>query len=148
MKVNEEGYALIKRFEGCRLKAYRCPANVLTIGYGNTFYENGMKVKDGDVITQQRAEELAKFIIDQFAVSIAPFIQKTLTENQFSACVSLAYNIGTGNFKKSSVFKKLNINPNDSTIADSFRLWNKGGGKVLKGLVNRREAEIQLYFKA
>ena len=148
MKVNAEGYALIKRFEGCRLKAYRCPANVLTIGYGNTFYENGMKVKDGDVITQQRAEELAKFIIDQFAVSIAPFIQKTLTENQFSACVSLAYNIGTGNFKKSSVFKKLNINPNDSTIADSFRLWNKGGGKVLKGLVNRREAEIQLYFKA
>ena len=147
MKVNAEGYALIKRFEGCRLKAYRCPANVLTIGYGNTFYENGMKVKDGDVITQQRAEELAKFIIDQFAVSIAPFIQKTLTENQFSACVSLAYNIGTGNFKKSSVFKKLNINPNDSTIADSFRLWNKGGGKVLKGLVNRREAEIQLYFK-
>jgi len=148
MKVNAEGYALIKRFEGCRLKAYRCPANVLTIGYGNTFYEDGTKVKDGDVITQQRAEELAKFIIDQFAVSIAPFIQKTLTENQFSACVSLAYNIGTGNFKKSSVFKKLNINPNDSTIADSFRLWNKGGGKVLKGLVNRREAEIQLYFKA
>ena len=147
MKVNAEGYALIKRFEGCRLKAYRCPANVLTIGYGNTFYEDGTKVKDGDVITQQRAEELAKFIIDQFAVSIAPFIQKTLTENQFSACVSLAYNIGTGNFKKSSVFKKLNINPNDSTIADSFRLWNKGGGKVLKGLVNRREAEIQLYFK-
>ena len=148
MKVNAEGYALIKRFEGCRLKAYRCPANVLTIGYGNTFYEDGTKVKDGDVITQQRAEELAKFIIDQFAVSIAPFIQKTLTENQFSACVSLAYNIGTGNFKKSSVFKKLNINPNDTTIADSFRLWNKGGGKVLRGLVNRREAEIQLYFKA
>lgn len=148
MKVNEEGYALIKRFEGCQLKAYRCPANVLTIGYGNTFYEDGTKVKDGDVITQQRAEELAKFIIDQFAVSIAPFIQKTLTENQFSACVSLAYNIGTGNFKKSSVFKKLNINPNDTTIADSFRLWNKGGGKVLRGLVNRREAEIQLYFKA
>lgn len=148
MKVNADGYALLKRFEGCRLKAYRCPANVLTIGYGNTFYEDGTKVKEGDVITQQRAEELAKFIIDQFAVSIAPFIKQPLTENQFSACVSLAYNIGTGNFKKSSVFKKLNANPNDSTIADSFRLWNKGGGKILKGLVNRREAEIQLYFKA
>ena len=147
MQVNAEGYALIKKFEGCKLKAYRCPANVLTIGYGNTFYENGDKVKEGDVITQQRAEELAKFIIDQFAVSITPFIKKPLTENQFSACVSLAYNIGTGNFKKSSVFKKLNINPNDSTIADSFRLWNKGGGVVLKGLVRRREAEIQLYFK-
>jgi lysozyme len=148
MKVNAEGYALIKNFEGCRLKAYKCPANVWTIGYGNTFYEDGMKVKEGDVITQQRAEEMAKFIIDQFAVSIAPFIQKTLTENQFSACVSLAYNIGTSGFKRSSVFKKLNINPNDPTIADSFKLWNKGGGKVLAGLVKRREAEIQLYFKA
>jgi lysozyme len=147
MKVNAEGYALIKRFEGCKLKAYKCPANVWTIGYGNTFYEDGMKVKEGDVITQQRAEELAKFIIDQFAVVIAPFIKQPLTENQFSACVSLAYNIGTGGFKRSSVFKKLNVNPQDPTIADSFRLWNKGGGKVLRGLVNRREAEIQLYFK-
>jgi lysozyme len=147
MKVNAEGYALIKKFEGCRLKAYKCPANVWTIGYGNTFYENGDKVKEGDVITQQRAEELAKFIIDQFAVSLSPFIKQPLTENQFSACVSLAYNIGTSGFKRSSVFKKLNINPNDATISDSFRLWNKGGGKVLKGLVTRREAEIQLYFK-
>jgi lysozyme len=147
MKVNAEGYALIKKFEGCRLKAYKCPANVWTIGYGNTFYENGMKVKEGDVITQQRAEELAKFIIDQFAVTIEPFIQKPLTDNQFSACVSLAYNIGTSGFKRSSVFKKLNINPNDPTIADSFKLWNKGGGKILAGLVKRREAEIALYFK-
>ena len=106
MKVNAEGYALIKRFEGCRLKAYKCPANVWTIGFGNTFYENGDKVKEGDVITQQRADELAKFIIDQFAVSITPFILKPLNENQFSACVSLAYNIGTGGFKRSSVFKK------------------------------------------
>jgi lysozyme len=147
MKVNAEGYALIKRFEGCRLKAYKCPANVWTIGFGNTFYENGDKVKEGDVITQQRADELAKFIIDQFAVSITPFILKPLNDNQFSACVSLAYNIGTGGFKRSSVFKKLNINPQDPTIADSFKLWNKGGGKVLNGLVTRREAEIQLYFK-
>jgi len=147
MKVNAEGYALIKRFEGCRLKSYRCPSGIWTIGFGNTFYEDGTKVKDGDVITQQRADELAKFIIDQFAVTIAPFILQPLNDNQFSACVSLAYNIGTGGFKRSSVFKKLNINPQDPTIADSFKLWNKGGGKVLNGLVTRREAEIQLYFK-
>jgi len=147
MKVNSEGYALIKKFEGCVLKAYKCPAGIWTIGYGNTFYEDGMKVKEGDVITQSRAEELAKFIIDQFAVTIAPFILQPLNDNQFSACVSLAYNIGTGGFKRSSVFRKLNVNPNDATIADSFRLWNKGGGKVLKGLVRRREAEIALYFK-
>jgi lysozyme len=148
MKVNAEGYALLKKFEGCVLKAYRCPANVWTIGFGNTFYEDGTKVKEGDVITQQRADELAKYIVEQFATSIRAMIKQPLNENQFSACVSLAYNIGTGGFKKSSVLRKLNVNPTDPTIADSFRLWNKGGGVVLKGLVRRREAEIALYFKA
>jgi lysozyme len=148
MKVNAEGYALLKRFEGCVLKAYKCPAGVWTIGFGNTFYEDGTKVKEGDVITQKRADELAKFIVEQFANSIREMIKQPLNENQFSACVSLAYNIGTGGFKKSSVLRKLNANPLDASIADSFRLWNKGGGKVLRGLVNRREAEIQLYFKS
>jgi lysozyme len=148
MKVNAEGYALLKKFEGCVLKAYKCPAGVWTIGFGNTFYEDGTKVKEGDVITQQRADELAKYIVEQFATSIRAMIKQPLNENQFSACVSLAYNIGTGGFKKSSVLRKLNANPTDPTIADSFRLWNKGGGVVLKGLVRRREAEIALYFKA
>jgi lysozyme len=147
MKVNAEGYALLKKFEGCVLKAYKCPAGVWTIGFGNTFYEDGTKVKEGDVITQQRADELAKYIVEQFASSIRAMIKQPLNENQFSACVSLAYNIGTGGFKKSSVLRKLNVNPTDPTIADSFRLWNKGGGVVLKGLVRRREAEIALYFK-
>ena len=148
MKVNADGYALLKKFEGCVLKAYKCPAGVWTIGFGNTFYEDGTKVKEGDVITQQRADELAKYIVEQFATSIRAMIKQPLNENQFSACVSLAYNIGTGGFKKSSVLRKLNANPTDPTIADSFRLWNKGGGVVLKGLVRRREAEIALYFKA
>jgi lysozyme len=130
------------------LKAYKCPAGVWTIGFGNTFYEDGTKVKEGDVITQQRADELAKYIVEQFATSIRAMIKQPLNENQFSACVSLAYNIGTGGFKKSSVLRKLNVNPTDPTIADSFRLWNKGGGVILKGLVRRREAEIALYFKA
>lgn len=147
MKVNDEGYALIKRFEGCRLKSYKCPSAVWTIGFGNTFYEDGTKVKEGDVITQQRADELAKYIVEQFADNIRPLIKQQLNDNQFSACVSLAYNIGVGGFKKSSVLRKLNVNPLDASIADSFRMWNKGGGVVLKGLVNRREAEIQLYFK-
>ena len=111
------------------------------------FWIFGTKVKEGDVITQQRADELAKFIVEQFADSIRAMIKQPLNENQFSACVSLAYNIGTGGFKKSSVLRKLNVNPTDPTIADSFRLWNKGGGVILKGLVRRREAEIALYFK-
>lgn len=147
MQINKAGYELLKRFEGCRLKSYKCPSAVWTIGYGNTFYEDGTKVKEGDVITQARAEQLAQNIVDKFAASIRPMILQPLNENQFSACVSLAYNIGIGGFKKSSVLKKLNVNPNDPTIANSFLLWNKGGGVILKGLVRRRNAEIELYFK-
>ena len=80
MQINKEGIDLIKKFEGCRLKAYKCPAGIWTIGYGNTFYEDGMKVKEGDVITQERAESLAAFVITQFAVTIAPFIKQPLTD--------------------------------------------------------------------
>lgn len=147
MQINKAGYELLKRFEGCRLKSYKCPSAVWTIGYGNTFYEDGTKVKEGDVITQARAEQLAQNIVDRFAVSIRALITQPLNENQFSACVSLAYNIGVGGFKKSSVLRKLNVNPNDPTIANSFLLWNKGGSVILKGLVRRRNAEIELYFK-
>ena len=146
MKVNAEGYALLKKFEGCRLKAYLCPANVWTIGYGNTFYEDGTKVSEGDVITQARAEQLAKNVIDKFAVSVRALITQTLNENQFSACVSLAYNIGTGGFKKSSVLRKVNANPNDPTIALEFAKWVRANNKVLAGLEKRRAAESKLYF--
>lgn len=148
MEINKEGLELIKSFEGCRLTAYRCPAGVWTIGYGNTFYESGMKVKEGDTITQERAEELFANILQlKFVEPVRRLLRQELNNNQFSAIVSFAYNLGTGNLKSSTLLKKVNTNPEDQSIRTEFGKWVYAGGKVLKGLVRRRQAEADLYFK-
>lgn len=148
MKLNTEGLSLIKKYERCKLTAYKCPAGVWTIGYGNTFYEDGTKVKQGDKITQQRADELFKNIVEKkFAEPIRKLITSYVTDNMFNAIVSFTYNLGIGNLKSSTLLKKVNANPNDKTIADEFAKWTKSGGKVLSGLVKRRKAEADLYFK-
>ena len=147
MKVNADGYALLKRFEGCRLKAYLCPANVWTIGYGNTFYEDGTKVKQGDVITQARAEQLAKNVIDKFAVSVRALITQTLNENQFSACVSLAYNIGSSAFCSSTLVRLLNDGRYEDACRQILR-WDKFKGKPLAGLTKRRNEEYRRCINA
>jgi lysozyme len=146
MKLNKAGADLIKSFEGCKLTAYVCSAGHNTIGYGNTFYENGDKVKPGDKITKERAESLFDLISDSFADKVVPLIKSKINENQFGALVSFAYNAGVGNLQKSTLLKKVNANPNDPSIRDQFMLWNKAGGKVLAGLTRRRKAEADLYF--
>jgi lysozyme len=149
MNLNKEGIELMHRFEGLELTSYLCPAKVWTIGYGNTYYENGNKVKQGEVITEQRAKELFNNVTNKdFVSKIRPLIKTQLNENQFSALVSFAYNVGTGNLSKSTLLKKVNINPKDPTIRTEFLKWNKAGGKVLSGLTRRREAEASLYFKS
>ena len=147
MKLNEAGKTLIKSFEGLKLAAYKCSANKDTIGYGNTFYEDGTPVKPGDKITRERAESLFELIAAEFEEKVRPLIKANLTENQYSALVSFAYNAGLGNLQKSTLLRKLNANPNDSTIRAEFMKWNKAGGKVLNGLTRRRQAEADLYFK-
>lgn len=146
MKLNKAGKDLIKSFEGCKLVAYQCSAGRWTIGYGNTFFEDGKAVKPGDRITQAKAEQLFELIVGNFADKVAKEIKTILTENQFSAIVSIAYNIGIGNLQKSTLLKKVNFNPNDPTIRAEFARWNKAGGKVLAGLTRRRAAEAKLYF--
>jgi lysozyme len=146
MKVNNLGIDLMHFFEGCKLEAYQCSAKVWTIGWGNTFYENGTPVRQGDKITQDRANELFEFVVNEFAVGVEKLLTKTVNENQFSALVCFAYNVGTGNFAKSTLLKKVNANPNDATIANEFLRWNKAGGKELLGLTRRRTAESKLYF--
>lgn len=106
MKLNKEAIELIKKFEGCKLNAYKDSVGIPTIGYGNTYYENGVKVKMGDVITIQRAEELLKNTLDKFSANVEKLIKTTVTENQFGALVSLAYNIGIGNLTNSTLLKK------------------------------------------
>lgn len=147
MNLNEAGKSLIKSFEGCSLKAYKCPAGLWTCGYGSTFYEDGTKVKAGDVITKERADELFEIIAEDFSNKVAPLIKKDLSDNNFSALVSFAYNAGVGNLKNSTLLKKVNANPEDETIRAEFMKWVRAGGKVLVGLERRRKAEADLYFK-
>ena len=145
MEVNKAGRDLIKKFEGCKLKAYKCPAGLWTISWGLTFYPDGTKVKEGDVITQQRADELFDIIVDDFAKKVDVLVKSNVSENNFSALVSFAYNVGIGNFQRSTLLRKVNANPKDATIPAEMRKWVRANGEVLKGLVRRREAEAKLY---
>ena len=146
MTVSIYGLRLLAKHEGLSLKAYKCPAGVWTIGYGNTYYEDGTKVKEGDIITKQRAEELLRIIANDFATKVDALVKPKLTLQQFDALVSFAYNVGTANFAKSTLLKKVNANPLDPTIRAEFEKWNKANGKVYKGLVTRRKEEADLYF--
>jgi lysozyme len=147
MKLNKEGYDLIKLFEGLRLKPYLCSAKVPTIAYGSTFYENNKKVLMSDPpITKQRAEELLQLNADRFARKVVNLVKKPITQNQFNALTSFAYNLGSGALASSTLLKKVNVNPNDITIRNEFLRWNKANGVALKGLTNRRIKEADLYF--
>ena len=146
-KISNLGLELIKKYEGFKAKAYLCPANVITIGYGSTYYENGTKVKLTDpLITKERAAELLEALLVSYERSVDSYCVDTINQNQFDALCSFAYNCGVGNLKSSTLLKKVNKNPNDPTIKDEFLKWNKGGGKVLTGLTKRRIEEAQLYF--
>ena len=147
MKLNKEGADLIKSFEGCKLKAYQCSAKKWTIGYGNTYFEDGTPVVAGNAISQQKAEQLFELIANEFAAKVAKLVTSNVTDNQFGALTSFAYNCGVVNLQKSTLLKKVNANHNDPTIKAEFLKWNKAGGKVLAGLTRRREAESNLYFK-
>ena len=147
MKLNKEASDLIKSFEGCKLKAYQCSAKKWTIGYGNTFFEDGTPVVAGNAITQEKADQLFEIIASEFAAKVAKLVTSNVTDNQFGALVSFAYNCGVVNLQKSTLLKKVNANHNDPSIRSEFLKWNKAGGKVLAGLTRRREAESNLYFK-
>ena len=146
MKVNKEGIELLHHFESCKLEAYLCPSKIQTIGWGNTRYEDGSPVKKGDKITQERADELFLNILATFEKGVLARVKKEVNDNQFSALVCIAYNIGLGNFASSTLLKFVNANPSNPAIRDQFMRWNKGGGVVLNGLVRRRKAEADLYF--
>ena len=147
MKLNKEGADLIKSFEGCKLKAYQCSAMKWTIGYGNTFFEDGTPVVAGNAISQEKAEQLFELISNDFSAKVVKLVPSHITLNQFGALVSFAYNCGITNLQKSTLLKKVIANHNDPSIKAEFLKWNKAGGKVLAGLTRRREAESNLYYK-
>ena len=146
MKTSSNGTALIKEFEGFMASAYLCPAVVWTIGIGTTVYPNGTKVKKGDKCTQEQALEYLQHDLKSFEKTVNDSVKVPLSQNQFDALVSLSYNIGSGAFKNSTLLKKLNAK-DYAGASDQFLVWNKGGGKVLKGLVKRRASERALFLK-
>lgn len=142
MKLNEAGYAALHLREGLRLKPYLDTKGVPTIAMGNTFYLDGRKVTMNDrALTLQEAKELSRIIADKFATAVNLLIKSKVNQNQFNACVSLAYNIGINGFRGSTALKRININPNDPTIKDAFMMWTKD-----KELIGRRKSEVKQYF--
>ena len=139
MKCSQEGLALIKKFEGCRLKAYRCSANVLTIGYGHT---GG--VQENDVISQPEADKLLEEDIAKFEDYVSDNVIVELNQGQFDALVAWTFNLGPGNLRESTMLKKLN-NQEYESVPFEMRRWNKAGGKTLDGLIRRRQAESLLF---
>lgn len=147
-KTGTAGIELIKKFEGFMSKPYKCPAGIPTIGYGATFYPDGKKVTMSDkAITEAEGTALLASMLTKFEQYVDSYCIDTITQNQFDALVSFCYNLGPANLKASTLLKKVNLNPNDETIRAEFMKWTKAGGKVLKGLVTRRTAEADLYFK-
>ncbi len=147
MELSEKIKKMIKGWEGCRLTAYRCPAGVLTIGYGHT----GSDVTAGMKITQSEADRLFNQDVKRFADKVAPqFAGVTLNNNQFDALVSLSYNIGSLSVKAPTLLRKVKANPNDPTIREEFlkhvNARVNGVLKPLPGLVKRRTAEANHYF--
>jgi lysozyme len=148
MTASKNCINLIKMFEGYKAKSYLCPASVVTIGWGSTMYTDGSKIKLGDTINEQQAEEMLMWELKNKSISLHGL---NLNQNQFDSLLSFVYNLGIGAFAKSTLKKKIVINPNDPAIKDEFMKWNKAtvGGKLieLKGLTRRRIAEAEMYFK-
>jgi lysozyme len=141
MKMSKEGVeALLKKFEGCKLKAYRCPANVCTIGYGHTSAAGTPTVIDGMTITQKQADDILWQDLVKYETAVQELVTQDLTQHQFDALVDFAYNAGVGALKSSTLLKKINAGDFDAVPAELMK-WTKGGGKVLPGLVRRRQAE-------
>jgi lysozyme len=146
MKLDNKGIKLLEELEGLELKSYKCSASVWTIGLGNTFYEDGSKVKEGQVISKERAYLLFNLISKKFEKAINDNVKVEISQNQFNALFCWIYNVGITAFKNSTLLRLLNINPKDANIAKQFLRWNKINGVESRGLTNRRIKESSLYF--
>ena len=140
LTTSKAGIDLIKEFEGCRLEAYVCASGVWTIGYGHTG-----DVKAGDVITQAEAEQLLKKDLYRFEMAVISLIQPDLTQHEFDAVVSFAFNVGTGALEQSTFRRRINSGENKPLcFKEEFPKWVNGSTGPLAGLVRRRAAEVEL----
>lgn len=141
MRTSEYALGRLKEYEGLRLKAYKCPAGVWTIGYGHT-----KDVRGGMTINKETADKLLEGDVMYFEkhLSAEPYAEE-LTQGQWDALISFLFNLGIGNYKRSTLRKRILEDVNHNDIPNQFRRWNKADGKVLPGLVRRREWEAQMY---
>jgi|TARA_R110000851_G_scaffold329761_1_gene501963 lysozyme len=139
MNISQEGLSLIKKFEGCELEAYKCAAGVWTIGFGSI-----KGVKQGDTITQEEADNLLLHEMDEYEGYINDAVNVDLNQNQFDALVSWVFNLGPSNLSSSTLLTRIN-NKDWDDVPAQIKRWNKAGGKVLQGLIRRREAEALLF---
>ena len=140
MKISQKGIDLIKKFEGCKLYAYRDSVGVLTIGYGHT-----KNVKAGMAITQQQAETFLKDDIKPIE-TLLNGMGINYTQNQFDALTSWIFNLGQGNFKSSTMYKYIVARKSDLDITDQMVKWHNAGGKPLLGLKKRRTEEANMFL--
>lgn len=156
MKASENFYKVVKHFESCILKPYRCPAKVPTIGWGNTVYPNGRKVTMKDpAITQAYADQMHHEVVAKFEAELNSILPFEIDQNKYDALLSFGYNVGMDidqdnipeGLADSTLFKKVLKDPNDTSIWGEFCKWNKANGKVLPGLTRRRNCEAHLFFK-
>ena len=167
MKLSKAGEDLMHRFEGFRNKPYMCPAHIWTIGYGHVLYqeqirlpmvrvegketpmirrEMPLKAEDNRAFTKTEIDELFRADVGTFERGVLRLVPGVVgRQGSFDALVSISYNFGLGNLQRSTI--RMRANRGDwEGAADAFRVWTKGGGKVLPGLVKRREAEIALFL--
>lgn len=139
-------YQLLIEFEGLKLKAYYDSAMIATIGIGTIRYPDGAPVKITDTCTKEQANEWAAYDAGKMAVKLNPMVIRPITQNQYDALLLLMYNIGVTALSKSTVLKRVNAGAPADQIRTAWLMWNKAGGKVIQGLINRRNKELALYF--
>jgi len=149
MQISQEGLSLIKKFEGCptdeegNVVSYRCAANMPTIGYGSTKYK-GEPVEDGMKISMKEAEDLLIHEMDEYEDYVNHMVTADLKQCEFDALVAWVFNLGPSNFSSSTLLQRIN-NKDWADVPNQIKRWNKAGGKVLQGLIRRREAEALLF---
>ena len=145
MMTSDKGLALIKSFEGFSARPYLCPAGVPTIGYGATYYPDGRRVTMQDKpVTEADATAMLRSMLASYEAGVSRYVLVPVTQGQFDALVSFAYNLGLAALKSSTLLRLVNAR-NYAGAAAQFPRWNRAGGKVLPGLTRRREAERVMF---
>ena len=147
VRISPNGLEFIKHWEKFRSKPYKDSSGVPTIGFGSTYYPNGERVRLTDPeITLEQGLEIYHDNLLIYQIAVDSFTRDDINQNQFDALVSFAYNVGIQALKTSKLLRLINENPNDPEIAKQFLRWVYDEGRKVKGLINRRNAEINLYF--